>query len=220
MSTPADRRRSAGRSLLASLLSVALALGGATLVLGCSGGTTTTGGAVGVATAAPSMPGPAMTPTTPVLPPAATEPAATTPKPANQSHTHDGMAHGLTTVQLDASWTARPAYVRDNGAAISEAYAFALADPVPLESMPCYCGCVATDHRSNLDCFFRQRATGADPLVFEEHASYCGICIDTALLTKHRLAEGATLTRIRAEVDSTIGSNGVEGTHTALPPAA
>lgn len=213
MSAPILRRRSAGRSLLASLLSVALALGGATLVLGCSSGTPKTGSAVGVATAAPSMPGHTMAPAT-------SEPASATPEPVTQSHTHDGMAHGMTTAQLDESWSARPAYVRDNGAAISEAYAFALTVPVPLESMPCYCGCVAMDHRSNLDCFFKPRATGSDPLVFEEHASFCGICIDTALLTKHRLAEGASLAQIRAEVDSTIGNNGVEGTHTALPPVA
>lgn len=218
--------RSVTRTLLASAVSVALALGGATLVLGCGGtmtGDAGSGGATGAATAAASMPGMAT-----MTPNAATDPAPETAdaQPATEAPVLTGVAeimshhHGMTTAQMDAMWMNRPAYVRDNGSAVSEAYAFALSMPGPLETMPCYCGCVAMDHRSNLDCFFKARNNEADPLQFEEHASFCGICIDTALLTKHRLAEGATLAQIRAEVDATIGNNGVEGTHTALPPTA
>jgi len=201
------------RTLVASLLSGAVALAGATMVLGCSGGTAmsggtttdgsaTTGAATDMATSMPTM--------------------AATPAPAtDQGGTaSDGMAHGMTAVQLDTAWSERPAFVRENGAAVSEAYAFALTDPVPLQSMPCYCGCVAMDHRSNLDCFFKPQDKTTTGLTFEEHASFCQICVDTALLTKHRLAEGASLAQIRSEVDTTIGSNGVEGTHTALPPSA
>ena len=195
------------RSLVVTLLTAALALSGATMVAGCSGGTAKTGGTGGtadMATAMPSMAAP-----------------AATPAPASTSgDAMEGMAHGMTAVQLDAAWSARPDFVRTNGAAVSEAYAFALSDPVPLESMPCYCGCVAMDHRSNLDCFFKPQDTTTNGLTFEQHASFCQVCVDTALLTKHRLAEGATLAQIRHEVDTTIGSNGVEGTHTALPPSA
>jgi hypothetical protein len=196
------RRRTTTRSIVATLLSGALTLAAATLVLGCSGGTamtSTTGGATPMATMAATH--------------------AATPASASGDST-DGMAHDMTTAQLDTAWSERPAFVRINGAATSEAYAFALMNPTPLESMPCYCGCVAMDHRSNLDCFFKPQNKTANGLTFEEHASFCQICVDTALLTKHRLAEGASLAEIRHEVDTTIGNNGVEGTHTALPPSA
>ncbi|MFN8621079.1 MAG: PCYCGC motif-containing (lipo)protein [Chloroflexota bacterium] len=198
----------ATRTFITGILTLALSLAGATLVIGCSGGTAmdagSGGGTAGTqpATAMPTM-----------------EHATHAPSPEAQT-ADAGMAHGMTMAQLDQAWMARPAFVRDNGTQVSEAYAFALTNPDPLESMPCYCGCVAMDHRSNLDCFFQPRTKGSDPLTFEEHASYCGICIDTALLTKHRLAEGWTLAQIRHEVDTTIGSNGVEGTHTPLPPTA
>lgn len=184
------RSRRTVRSLVAGLTSVALALGGATLVLGCSSGHDAT---------------------------SATRAIAPTGPTAQASAPVEAMA-GMSADEMDAAWAARPAFVRDNGARVAEAYAFALAAPGPLESMPCYCGCVAMDHRSNLDCFFKAHRDGYGRVAFEEHASFCGVCVDTALLTKHRLAEGRTLREIRVEVDQTIGSNGVEGTHTAMPP--
>lgn len=204
----ARRPRTVLRTLAAGIVSLSLALAGATLVLGCGGGTAdhatgpASGGAVmATGTAMPSHD-------------AATH-AALTGDAAILAHDH-GMNHA----QMDELWSARPAFVTDNGARVSEAYAFALAEPGPLEFMPCYCGCVAMDHRSNLDCFFKPRTDPNDPLTFEEHASYCGICVDTALLAKHRLAEGRTLAEIRAEVDTTFPVDNVPGTDTALPPTA
>jgi hypothetical protein len=71
-------------------------------------------------------------------------------------------------------------------------------------------------HRNNLDCFLRARMT-AGAVVFEEHASYCDVCVQTALLAKQRIGEGRSLAAIRAEVDATFGGNGVPGTPTDLP---
>lgn len=36
---------------------------------------------------------------------------------------------------------------------VQEAYAYAAAHPETLRSIPCYCGCVAAGHASNLDCY-------------------------------------------------------------------
>jgi Protein of unknown function with PCYCGC motif len=117
---------------------------------------------------------------------------------------------------IEAAWAARPDYVTNGGARVMEAYRYALERPDVVQWMPCYCGCAAMEHRSNLDCFFRSRmATGA--VAFEEHASYCDVCIDTALLAKRRSAEGRSLTQVRAEVDATWGGKGVPGTDTAYP---
>ena len=115
-----------------------------------------------------------------------------------------------------AAWNARPAYVRSHPR-VEEAYAYALARPDVIQWLPCYCGCVAMDHRSNLDCFFKPTAPGT-PLAFEEHASYCDVCVDTALMAKQMLGEGASLSAIRDRVDSTFGGR-APGTVTPLPPA-
>jgi hypothetical protein len=112
------------------------------------------------------------------------------------------------------AWASRPAYVRQN-ARTEEAYAYAMASPEVLRWMPCYCGCGAMGHGSNLDCFFKPTTDGAP--TFEEHASFCGICVDTALMAKRMAAEGQSLRAIRGAIDATFGG-AAPGTPTELPP--
>jgi len=115
-----------------------------------------------------------------------------------------------------AAWDARPDFVRTNPTT-EEAYAWALYHPEVLRWVPCYCGCGAMGHRSNLDCYLKPGAPGV-PTAFEEHASYCDICVRTTLLAKQLRAEGKTLREIRAVVDRTFGGS-APGTPTDLPPA-
>jgi hypothetical protein len=118
----------------------------------------------------------------------------------------------------DASeaWAGRPDFVRADPQT-EEAYAYALYHPGVVQWMPCYCGCARMDHRSNLDCYLK-RAVPGQASQFEEHASYCEICVKTTLLTKQLMSEGKSLREIRQAVDSTFGGT-TEGTPTGLPPA-
>lgn len=174
-----------------SLLIVALALGGA--VAGCS-----KGGDAG-ATAA----GGGSSPT------GATTVLAEVPM---------GSMHMPTADEVTATWEARPEYVRALPGDWQSAYAYALARPDVLQWLPCYCGCGGMGHRSNLDCFFQRREVKGT-YQYEEHASYCDICIKTANMADAMLREGKTMTEIRAAVDSTFGGGAAPGTDTALPPA-
>ncbi len=122
-----------------------------------------------------------------------------------------GAATIPTSAEVTAAWKARPDYVRALPGKWQEAYAFALARPDVLQWIPCYCGCGGLGHGSNLDCFFKQ------PGVYEEHGSYCDICVDTANLASQMLREGRSMTEIRAAVDATFGNG--QGTDTPLPPA-
>jgi hypothetical protein len=134
--------------------------------------------------------------------------------PAPVTTTDDPGTRPLAADALETAWAARPAYARAHPT-VEAAYRYALERPDVLEWMPCYCGCGGMGHRSNLDCFLRSRI--GDAVAFEEHGSYCGICVETALLAKQRMAEGRSLAEIRAEVDATFGGNGVPGTPTDLP---
>jgi hypothetical protein len=53
---------------------------------------------------------------------------------------------------------------------VQEAYRFALANPEPLQYIPCYCGCGDQGHGSNRDCYIREmRPDGSvvlDPMSF------------------------------------------------------
>jgi hypothetical protein len=115
-----------------------------------------------------------------------------------------------------AAWQARPAFVRED-AQTEAAYAFALANPQILAWIPCYCGCGAMGHRSNLDCFIVPG--DGRSLRFEEHASYCAVCVNEALMAKQLAADGKTLRQIRLAIDASFGSGGAPGTDTAMPAA-
>jgi hypothetical protein len=184
--------RKAGRlrptSVNGAVLVVVLALLGGGITAGCAGGQ-------------------AMTPTM------GDGSSATTAPTAGDGH---DMAL-MSTADAQALWSARPAFVTGAAADVQEAYAYALSDGGAIQYMPCYCGCVAMDHRSNLDCFLRP-GNGSGPAGFEEHASYCDVCVDTALMAKRMLAAGSSLGEVRAAVDDAFGGGGTPGTLTELPP--
>lgn len=54
-------------------------------------------------------------------------------------------------------------------AQVREAYQFAIANQDYLANFPCYCGCGAIGHMSNVDCYIREvRSDGT--IVFDDHA--------------------------------------------------
>jgi hypothetical protein len=183
------------------LLLVALALGGG--LAGCSGSHD--------ATSADMAPMSSMAPATPA------RPAEGGPSPAGGAAVPPGSMTMPTGTEVAAAWAARPAYVTALPAAGQAAYAFALERPDVLQWLPCYCGCVAMDHRSNSDCFFQRRDVPGT-FTYEEHASYCDVCIRTANLASTMLTDGSSIAQIRAAVDVEFG-NLAPGTDTPLPPA-
>jgi hypothetical protein len=121
--------------------------------------------------------------------------------------------------EVAAAWKARPAFVTALPDAWSAAYRFALERPDVLQWIPCYCGCGGMGHGSNLDCFFKGRAQ-PDSFVYEEHGSYCDICVETANLASKMLRAGSSIGEIRAAVDTTFGGGAAPGTDTPMPPAS
>jgi len=130
--------------------------------------------------------------------------------------TMPGMPGDGPPADASEAWAARPDFVRVS-AQTEEAYAYALDHPQVIRWMPCYCGCGGMGHRSNLDCYLKPGQPGSGT-VFEEHASYCDICVKTTLLAKKMFAEGRSLRDIRTAVDQTYGG-AAPGTPTDLPPA-
>ncbi len=121
--------------------------------------------------------------------------------------------------EVSTTWAVRPDYVKGLPGDWQAAYAFALARPDVLQWLPCYCGCEGMGHRSNLDCFFQRREVKGN-YTYEEHASFCDICVETANMASDMLQQGKTMTQIRAAVDSTYGGGAAPGTDTPLPPAS
>jgi hypothetical protein len=75
------------------------------------------------------------------------------------------------------------------------AYAVALEIPEALEAIPCYCSCGAIGHKSLKECYLSPEGG------FEEHASFCDICVNEALDVYTWQHEGVPLSEIRSRID-------------------
>lgn len=120
----------------------------------------------------------------------------------------------MTPAAIDAAWAHRPAFTHVS-ATTEAAYAYALHNPQLMQWFPCYCGCAAMGHRSNLDCYLKP--TTDSTISFEEHASYCDICVQITLKAKELIAQGMSLRDARAAIDRQFAGS-VPGTPTEVPP--
>jgi hypothetical protein len=108
-----------------------------------------------------------------------------------------------------------PDFVHDAPHRVREAYQFAIANQEELAKYPCYCGCGAMGHESNLNCYLHVADTRGT-LVFDTHAVGCGICVDITQDVMRLLREGKTSPEIRTYIDAQYGSFGPP-TNTAFP---
>jgi hypothetical protein len=101
-----------------------------------------------------------------------------------------------------ASAAALPDWVRDAPPRVREAYQYAVADPDELSKYPCYCGCGAMGHTSNLSCYVQNIAPDGT-ITFDSHV-------------KRLKAQGQSSPQVRAYIDAQYSSFG-PGTDTPLP---
>lgn len=101
-------------------------------------------------------------------------------------------------VQL-APVAALPQEMQAAPAAVRTAYQFAVANPDALANVPCYCGCSAIGHKSNLACYVKEFDADGKP-VFDDHALGCSICVDIATDVMKMTAEGRSPAAIRQQI--------------------
>ncbi|MEJ5199736.1 MAG: PCYCGC motif-containing (lipo)protein [Anaerolineae bacterium] len=106
-----------------------------------------------------------------------------------------------------ADVAALPEQVRRAPAAVRTAYQFAAANPDALANVPCYCGCGAIGHKSNLACYVKEFSADGRP-VFDSHALGCSICVDIALDVMKMTNEGRSPAEIRQQIVDTYSKFG------------
>jgi hypothetical protein len=94
-----------------------------------------------------------------------------------------------------------PMEVQSAPVAVQQAYQFAVANPEVLSEIPCYCGCGAMGHASNLACYVQAGGTADAPL-FDAHALGCSICVDITQDTMRLLRQGESVADIKDYVDT------------------
>jgi hypothetical protein len=92
-------------------------------------------------------------------------------------------------------------------AAVRTAYQFAVANPDALANVPCYCGCGAIGHTSNLACYIKEFSADGKP-VFDDHAMGCSICVDIAADVVQMTGEGKSPAVIRQQIVATYSKFG------------
>ena len=100
-----------------------------------------------------------------------------------------------------------PAQMQQAPAAVRTAYQFAVAHPDALENVPCYCGCGAMGHTSNLACYVKEFDAEGKP-VFDDHALGCSICVDIAQDVMKMSKAGTPPTAIREYIVDTYSKFG------------
>jgi hypothetical protein len=95
--------------------------------------------------------------------------------------------------------SALPEAMQSAPASVRTAYQFALAHPDDLANVPCFCGCGAIGHHSNLQCYVKSMSHDGKP-VFDDHALGCSICVDIALDVMKMSGENKSPQEIRAKI--------------------
>lgn len=94
-----------------------------------------------------------------------------------------------------------PRNVQRSARKTHESYRFSVANPEIASAIPCYCGCASMGHTSSYDCYVA--GVDEDGLVqFDDHATYCSICIDITQDTMRLLDEGKTTTEIFSQIEA------------------
>ena len=91
--------------------------------------------------------------------------------------------------------------MQDAPSTVRTAYQFAVANPDALENVPCYCGCGAIGHKSNLACYIKEFGSDGQP-VFDDHAMGCSLCVDIATDVMQMAGEGKSPVEIRQQIVS------------------
>jgi len=106
-----------------------------------------------------------------------------------------------------ATISALPKPMQDAPAAVRTAYQFAVANPDALQNVPCYCGCGAIGHKSNLACYIKEFGADGKP-VFDDHAMGCSLCVDIATDVMQLTGEGKSPADIRQQIVDTYSKFG------------
>ncbi|MCR8842627.1 PCYCGC domain-containing protein [Paenibacillus sp. SC116] len=137
---------------------------------------------------------------------------------SNASHTEGHQQHAPNgdLQETTASLAKLPAFLDEQPELVRTAYMTAAKVTEQLDYIPCYCGCgESAGHNNNLNCFIKE--INEDSVVWDDHGTRCGVCIETALITAKMHEDGASLTEIRAEIDKKYKEGYAKPTPTPMP---
>lgn len=86
-----------------------------------------------------------------------------------------------------------------------------------LQWIPCYCGCgEEAGHKNNGNCFIKEVKKDGS-VVWDDHGTRCGTCLEIAFTSSKMLKEGKSVKEIRIFIDDTYKDGYGKPTPTPMP---
>lgn len=127
----------------------------------------------------------------------------------NQNHNevdHDHGDHITSSADIQESTSSGailPSFLDGASEKTIVAYQAAALLPEALKQVPCYCGCSEIGHKNNFNCFIAEMRE--DEVIWDDHGTRCGICVDTALTTASLVKQGYEPDEIRSIIEEMYG---------------
>lgn len=138
------------------------------------------------------------------------------------THEHGGqtqLANG-DIQEMTASAKDLPTFLNGKSDELRTIYALAAQVKDVLPWIPCYCGCgESAGHDSNLNCFIDEVKEDGS-VVWDDHGTRCGVCLDIAVESAKMKSEGKSLTEIRNAIDEKYKTGYAKPTPTPMPTEA
>lgn len=140
------------------------------------------------------------------------------PSGTQDEASHDGHAHVSGDIQEEtAGADVLPSFLDSQTENIRLVYQIAGQSTDILEWMPCYCGCgESAGHKSNLNCFIQEKREDGT-IVWDDHGTRCGVCLEIALQSAKMHKDGMSLKEIRQTIDETYKNGYAKPTPTEMP---
>lgn len=117
----------------------------------------------------------------------------------------DGEVHTVSgdLQETTASASALPKFLDGQPEQVRLVYQAAGQATELLSGMPCYCGCMESSagHKSNMNCFVHEVKEDGS-VVWDDHGTRCGVCLQIAAQSISMLAEGKTPEQIRESIEA------------------
>lgn len=138
-------------------------------------------------------------------------------KPSSDGHGHSHEAASGDIQEKTASIEKLPSFLDKQREEIRIAYRVAAQAADFLQWIPCYCGCgESVGHQSNKNCFIKEIQKDGS-VVWDDHGTRCGVCMQIAVTTYKLKEEGKTAKEIRKTIDETYKSGFAKPTPTPMP---
>ncbi len=137
--------------------------------------------------------------------------------PAGEHASHQVELPNGDLQETTASIAQLPHFLDSVDPRIKEVYRIAGDNRELLTWIPCYCGCAeSAAHQNNANCFIKE-VNQDGSVVWDDHGTRCGTCMDIAFESAKMKQEGKSAKEIRAFIDDKYKEGYAQPTATPMP---